>query len=180
MFPRHTAYAASLGPTSKPEYKILHESHSWIQVPPGHLPIRIAQFARGDRSDGKHRLYHWAIFIPTSASRGVGNFYEIGGSLQTGYFTQHVINNRHSKWDSEEKGSHLVGWVAPSYLATLETHFSLVPIQQGRPDWNCQIWVVEALRGLDQSHMYAVQMDLGQWFRQMEIVAKAWEVGDDA
>jgi hypothetical protein len=112
---RHTAYAASLGPTPKPEYKVVHESNSWIQVPPGHLPIRIAQFARGDRSDGKHRLHHWAIFIPTSTRRGVGNFYEIGGSLQTGYFTQHVVHNRHSKWE-QEKGAHLIGWVAPSYL----------------------------------------------------------------
>ncbi|KAF8122849.1 hypothetical protein EV363DRAFT_1181635, partial [Boletus edulis] len=41
-------------------------------------------------------------------------------------------------------------------LGALETHFSLVPIHQGRPDWNCQTWVVEALRGLNQSHLWDV------------------------
>jgi hypothetical protein len=107
----------------------------------------------------------------------VGNFYEIGGSLQTGYFTQHVVHNRHSKWE-QEKGTHLIGWVAPSYLETLETHFSLVPLQQGRAEWNCQTWAVEALRGLNQQHMYAVQMDYSQWFRQMQIVEEAWNAGD--
>lgn len=30
-----------------------------------------------------------------STRRGVGNFYEIDGSLQTGYFTQYVVNKRH-------------------------------------------------------------------------------------
>jgi hypothetical protein len=168
------AYAASLGPTPKPEYNMVHP---WVQVPSGHLPIRIVQFARGDRSNGRVRLHHWAIFIQTSSRRGAGNFYEIGGSLQTGYFTQHVVHNRHSKWE-QEKGAHLIGWVAPSYLEALETHFSLVPIQQGRPDWNCQTWVVEALRGLNQQHMYAVQMDYSQWFRQMQIVEEAWNAGD--
>ncbi|KAF8550013.1 hypothetical protein OG21DRAFT_519200 [Imleria badia] len=173
----YKAYAASLGPAPKPQYRVVH---NWYQVPPGHLPIRIAQFSRGDRSDGRTRLHHWAIFVPTSSRRGVGNFYEIGGSLQTGYFTQNVVNNRHPKWEKDERGTHLVGWVAPEYLGTLETHFSLVPIQQGRPDWNCQTWVVEALRGLNQPHMYAVQMDYAQWFQQMAIVEKAWDVGDDA
>ncbi|KAG6379545.1 hypothetical protein JVT61DRAFT_10044 [Boletus reticuloceps] len=171
----YKAYAASLGSTPKPEYPVSHGQH---QVPAGYLPIRIAQFSRGDRPDGRVRLHHWAIFIPTSTRRGVGNFYEIGGSLQTGYFTQQVVNNRHPKWDKDERGSHLVGWVAPSYLGSLETHLSLVPIQQGRPDWNCQTWVVEALRGLNQSHMYAVQTDYTQWFQQMAIVEKAWDVGD--
>ena len=178
--PRPIAYAASLGPSPKPQYPIMHEHHPDIYVPAGHLPIRIAQFSRGDRSDGRNRLLHWAIFIPTSTKRGVGNFYEIGGSLQTGYFTQQVVNNRHSKWDKDERGSHVVGWVAPDYLGALDSHFSLVPIQQGRPDWNCQTWVIEALRGLNQPHMYAVQMEYAQWFQQMSIVEKAWEVGDDA
>lgn len=173
-----TAYAASLGPTPQPEYKILHHSHSWIQVPTGYLPIRIAQFYRGNRSTGEKKLYHWAIFIPTSTRRGVGNYYEIGGSLQDGYFTQHVVHNRHAKWDKDEKGTHLVGYVAPSYLEALETHFSLVPIQQGRPDWNCQTWVVEALKGLNHAQMYAVQMDYGKWIEQMEILEDAWNVGD--
>ncbi|KAG6379599.1 hypothetical protein JVT61DRAFT_10106 [Boletus reticuloceps] len=174
----YNAYAASLGPTPKPEYPILHGQHPLIQVPAGHLPIKIAQFSRGDHSDGRVRLHHWAIFIPTSARRGVGNFYEIGGSLQTGYFNQQVVNNRHLKWDKDERGSHLVGWVAPSALGALETHFSLIPIQQGRPDWNCQTWIVEALRGLNQPYMYAVQMDYAQCFQQMAIVEKAWDVGD--
>ncbi|KAN0085699.1 hypothetical protein V8E55_006833 [Tylopilus felleus] len=176
----YKAYAASLGPTPKPGYTIVHERHAWIQVPPGHLPIKIAQFSRGERSDGHSRLHHWAIFIPTSTRRGVGNFYEIGGSLQSGYFTQHVINKRHPKWDRDEKGTHLVGWVAPDHLAALETRIALISIHQGRPDWNCQTWVVEALKGLNQPHMYAVQMDHAQWYQQMALVEKAWEVGDEA
>ena len=172
------AFAASLGPTPKPEYKAVHKWHPWIQVPPGYLPIRIAQFSRGLRSTGENRLYHWAIFIPTSTRRGVGNYYEIGGSLQEGYFTQHVVHNRHGMWDKDEKGTHLVGYVSPDYLSALETHFSLVPIKQGRPDWNCQTWVVEALKGLNNPQMYAVEMDYGQWYQQMEILEAAWNVGD--
>ncbi|KAG6371743.1 hypothetical protein JVT61DRAFT_9093 [Boletus reticuloceps] len=68
-------------------------------------------------------------------------------------------------------GSRRATWV-------LSRRISLVPIQQGRSDWNCQTWVVEALRGLNQPHMYAVQMDHAQWFQQMAIVEKAWDVGD--
>ncbi|KAG6379554.1 hypothetical protein JVT61DRAFT_10054 [Boletus reticuloceps] len=110
-------YAAGLGLTQKLQkhtYRVLHERHPWIQAPAGHLPIKIVQFSRGGHSDGHNRLHHWAIFIPKSTKRGVGNFYEISGSLQSGYFTQHVVNNRHPKWDQDERGSHLVGWVAPS------------------------------------------------------------------
>ncbi|KAG8214218.1 hypothetical protein J3R82DRAFT_11013 [Butyriboletus roseoflavus] len=171
------AYAASLGPTPEPEYNILHHWHPWIQVPPGYLPIRIAQFYRGNQSTGEKKPYHWVIFIPTSTTRGMGNYYEIGGSLQDGYFTQHV-HSRHVKWDKDEKGTHLVGYVAPSYLETLKTHFSLVPIQQGGPDWTSQIWVVDALKGLNHAQMYAVQMDHSKWVEQMEILEAAWEVGD--
>ncbi|KAG6370921.1 hypothetical protein JVT61DRAFT_10948 [Boletus reticuloceps] len=117
-------------------------------------------------------------FLPQRGA-AVGNFYEIGDSLQSGYFTQQVINNRHPTWDKGERGSHLVGWVSPGYLGALETRFSLVPIQQGRPDWNCQTWAVEALKGLNQPNIiYAVQMDYAQWFQQMAIVEKAWDVGD--
>ncbi|KAG8216314.1 hypothetical protein J3R82DRAFT_6381 [Butyriboletus roseoflavus] len=114
----------------------------------------------GNRSTGEKKLYHWAIFIPTSTRRG------------------HVVHNRHAKWDKDDKGTHLVGYVAPSYLEALETHLSLVPIQQGRPEWNCQTWVVEALKGLNHAQMYAVQMDYGKWVEQMEILEAAWNVGD--
>ncbi|KAH0834710.1 hypothetical protein J3R83DRAFT_10258 [Lanmaoa asiatica] len=89
-----------------------------------------------------------------------------------------VVNNRHTKWDHDERGTHLVGYVAPSYLETLEAHFLLVPIQQGRANWNCQTWVVEALKGLNHAQMYTVQMDYCQWVQQMEIVEAAWNVGD--
>ena len=173
-----TAYAESLGQTPKPEYTVVHKSQPYIQVPPGYLPIRVAQFTRGTRPTGETRLNHWAIFIPTSTQRGVGNYYEIGGSLQEGYFTQHVVHNRHAKWDRNERGTHLVGYVVPEFLAAFETHISLVRVQQGRPDWNCQTWVVEALKGLNHPHMYAVQMDYKQWCEQMEILEVAWNSGD--
>ncbi|KAF8430893.1 hypothetical protein L210DRAFT_3633879 [Boletus edulis BED1] len=69
--------------------------------------------------------------IVNDAWRRQLNIYDIGGSLQNGYFTQQVVNNHHPKWDQDEKGSYLVGWAAPSELGALETHFSLVPIHQG-------------------------------------------------
>ena len=155
------AFAASLAPTPSPAYKIVHTWHHWIQVPTGHLPIYVSQFDRGLRSNGEQRPYHWAIVIPTSTRRGFGNFYEIGGSLREGYRLQHVVNNRHLHW-ADERGMHLAGHVAPEYLEALETRFALILVIQGKLDWNCQTWVVEALQGLNNPRMYVVQVDYGQ------------------
>ncbi|KAF8545875.1 hypothetical protein OG21DRAFT_1502138, partial [Imleria badia] len=138
-------YAAHLAPTPPPEYEVVHAP---IQPPRYTLPIRIVQFTQGD-----NRPPHWALFIPTSPTRGVGNFYENVGTLRTGYVLRYVVHARHPRWDSDERGSHLVGWVAPAFLDTLDRHFAGVRGQAG------QAWVVAALRGLNQPQMYAVQME---------------------
>ncbi|KAF8550026.1 hypothetical protein OG21DRAFT_1525435 [Imleria badia] len=167
--------ASCFGSTSRPKYEIVHDWHPWIQIPRGHLPIELIQFAPDNCPNARIRDYQWAIFVP-SWGCGVGNYYQVGGNQETGYLTQHIVDKLHPKF-FEQKGAHLVGWVHPHYVEVLEKHFASVPIQKRSSDWIGQTWVVEALRGLNEPYLYAVQMDHDQLVRQMKIVAHAWDEG---
>ncbi|KAG6379542.1 hypothetical protein JVT61DRAFT_10041 [Boletus reticuloceps] len=111
--------------------------------------------------DGMKIAQWWSLTWPSERPSGT----QIG--------SDDTMTEKHGTLYTIKGGRHL----SPSELGALEMHFSLVPIHRGRPDWNCQTWVVEALRGLNQSYMYAVQMGYAQWFQQMGIVERAWDVG---
>ncbi|KAF8550023.1 hypothetical protein OG21DRAFT_1514584 [Imleria badia] len=137
-----------------PSYILRFDIHR--NVPTGYLPIEIVRLPEVD----------WAIYIPTG-HHGVGFFYQIGGNSKTGYVAQHVINERHPRWE-DRQGSHVVGWVDPYYLWELKKYFCSVPIEQGA--FQCgKHWVVEALRGLDVTHTFVVALDYEQLDKQMPI-----------
>ncbi|KAH7888507.1 hypothetical protein F5I97DRAFT_1802748 [Phlebopus sp. FC_14] len=146
-----------------------------VQVPAGCFPIEVVQFWRGEKAPGRPYPLHWAIFVRTAPGRG--NYYQVVGNMDTfaASFTRNVpLQNPHA-W----RGSHLVGWVAPSFLHVLERHFALVPVIRYSREWNCQNWVREALRGVNSPHIYVdVHLSMAGLQTQMCCLLEAWEMGD--
>ncbi|KAF8124723.1 hypothetical protein EV363DRAFT_1353507 [Boletus edulis] len=146
-----------------------------VKVPQGYYPIQVVQFSRGEYPHGHPYPMHWAIVVRTSADRG--NRHEIVGDKHT-YMTQARFDiplGQTMEW----RGSHTIGYVSPNRLNDLLNHIALVPVIRERWTWNCQNWVYDVLKGLNDIEMYTdVDMTLGHLQTHMLRLWEAWEEGD--
>jgi hypothetical protein len=77
------------------------------------------------------------------------------------------------------RGSHVIGYVAPSRLHDLLNHIALVPVVRHRWNWNCQNWVYDVLKGLKDPDLYTDEKaTFGKLQTHMLCLLEAWEVGD--
>ncbi|KAG8212841.1 hypothetical protein J3R82DRAFT_11142 [Butyriboletus roseoflavus] len=146
-----------------------------VQVPPGFFPIEVVQYWRGEYIPGCPIPLHWAIIVRTSARRG--NSHEIVGDMNT-FTTQDCFNIPLQERD-DWRGGHVIGYVSPARLDDLLNHIALVPVVRHRWTWNCQTWVYEVLKGLNDPELYTdVNLTLGALQTQMSCLLEAWELGE--
>ncbi|KIJ19159.1 hypothetical protein PAXINDRAFT_97186 [Paxillus involutus ATCC 200175] len=146
-----------------------------VQVPPGCFPIEVVQFWRGERSPRRPYPLHWAIFVRTSPGRG--NYYQVAGNIDT--FTVDARYNVPLQNREAWRGSHVVGYVAPSHLHNLEVHLAQIPVVRHCRDWNCQNWVYDALKRLNFQELYTdVHLSMSRLQTQMCCLLEAWEIGE--
>ena len=146
-----------------------------MEVPPGCFPIEVVQYWRGEYAPNRPLPLHWSIIVRTSAQRG--NCHEIVGDINT-YATQDrfgIFLHERGDW----RGAHVIGYVSPARLDDLLNHIALVPVIRNRWTWNCQNWVYDALKGLNDDELYTdVNMTFAALQTQMSCLLEAWEVGD--
>ncbi|KIJ67987.1 hypothetical protein HYDPIDRAFT_25439 [Hydnomerulius pinastri MD-312] len=146
-----------------------------VRVPPGCFPIEVVQFWRGEKAPGRPFPLHWAIFVRTFPGRG--NYYEVVGNTDT--FTPTVTHNVPERNPSAWRGTHVVGFVAPSHLHVLERHLGQVPVVRHCREWNCQNWVYDGLKRLNWENLYTdVHLNMARLQTQMCCLLEAWEMGE--
>ena len=149
---------------------------SGMEVPPGYLPIKVAQYCRTCPTTGRRLPNRWSIFIPTSVDYGVGNHYELAGDPPMNYARSTF--NRHNELYSYERGSLTVGYVSPRMMPILESYFNAVPTEYLRGQWSSQEWVHEVLQtieAMDHMGMQVVDTTFANLSRQMAFLEAAWE-----
>ncbi|KAF9231453.1 hypothetical protein BU15DRAFT_56085, partial [Melanogaster broomeanus] len=137
--------------------------------------IEVVQFWRGEKFPRHHYPLHWAIFVRTCPGRG--NYYQVVGNIDT--FAVEVMHNVPLQNREAWRGSHVVGYVAPSHLHQLERHLAQVPVVRHCRKWHCQNWVYDALTRLNFQNLYTdVHLSMALLQTQMSVLLEAWEMGE--
>jgi len=139
-------------------------------------PLIVAQYNRGDRSPLGSE--HWALVLFETHDR-VHTFQLLGNKDTYGYQPGYHYRFTHSQ---SYRGGCLVGEVRSDKVSWVREKLYHVPIIRGdETRFNCQIFVIEALRLLKYENQNGVvirEVSMGNIRRELENERERWESAD--
>lgn len=105
------------------------------------FPLVVAQY---ELKGHPRRTEHWALAALHSAMDA--NIYQIEGGI-TNYSYQPSMHNTFQR-SQKLRGGCLVGSVLSTKLDRLQALLQNVPVIRNDERWDCQVWIIEALRYL--------------------------------
>ncbi|KAI0364575.1 hypothetical protein BV20DRAFT_1057141 [Pilatotrama ljubarskyi] len=146
---------------------------------PPRIKLCIAEYIREGLPD-----CHWALVAAIPSNPRTRIFQIVGGTASYGYHTKEVpILASKTLCGGCEVGEVLgEASLTSDNVRWLETHLATaVTIVRNDPKWNCQTWVIEVLRELqehaDKVRIYPV--DTAQIRAKLAEEREHWEFGDD-
>ncbi|KAK7434384.1 hypothetical protein VKT23_020229 [Stygiomarasmius scandens] len=105
------------------------------------LPLLVLQF---EIQGNIKRTEHWALAVIKNKNSNTDLFHLTGNTDSFGFARDpHNLDN-----SKRCLGGVVVGRVPANWLDDLERWLRVVPIKRNRSDWDCQSWVLDALRFL--------------------------------
>jgi hypothetical protein len=101
------------------------------------------------------RTEHWSLVALESLR--TGHEFELIGNIDTFAYVPKVVE-RFGNYMSL-RGGCLVGQIAKDKLGWLKEKLQEVTVVRNNPDFDCQTWVIDALRILKESHGEGVEID---------------------
>ncbi|OBZ66733.1 hypothetical protein A0H81_13192 [Grifola frondosa] len=143
------------------------------------LPILVSQYNRVNAPSNAQYGFHWEICIQSGFDKDrcpLGYVYHIVGSTAS-YGYQKMEGVRYTTSENW-RGSFEVGRIKEQDLPAIERNLSQVQILKDDPNWNCQNWVIAALRKLTAQGFINAHYSMEALQHQMNILNEQWEQGD--
>ncbi|KAF8905624.1 hypothetical protein CPB85DRAFT_1315242 [Mucidula mucida] len=140
------------------------------------LPVIISQH---DLLAHPRRTEHWALAVITDIALGSARVFQLIGGMDS--FCFESVDVTIIDATAEYCGGVQVGEIAPSDIADLEKWLRAVPIHRHRTDWDCQDWVVDAVRALSMDDRGVVFADMTERSIRAELKEEKerWQTGQD-
>ncbi|TRM61821.1 hypothetical protein BD626DRAFT_500643 [Schizophyllum amplum] len=123
------------------------------------------------------RTEHWGLAL--LLSRTDARIFEIVGNTDSfGYVPRPA---RQYAADPAWRGGYTVGRVAPKDIDALDARLRALPIVRNDPEFDCQTWVLAALRILKQDGLVEPEIDVREAVvrEELEKEKERWEAADD-
>ncbi|KAH9897644.1 hypothetical protein C8Q73DRAFT_787901 [Cubamyces lactineus] len=108
------------------------------------LLLAIAQY---DRRGFPQGYEHWSLVAAVPTKEEAYIFDVVGNTDTFTYQTKAKVRLLRS---SSLCGGYVVGEVDETYVDWLKDHLATIPVVRNDPTWNCQVWVISAIRELQQ------------------------------
>ncbi|TRM64546.1 hypothetical protein BD626DRAFT_254503 [Schizophyllum amplum] len=130
------------------------------------LPLLVVQY---DISPGLLNHEHWGLVVYYAEGNGKGRVFEMSGTLGDFHFNTKDVNLFSSR---QFCGGCKVGAIEENKMNDLETWLRAVPNQcRVNPAWNCQTWVVDAIRELQMGNRGVIFSPFSERALRVELAA---------
>ncbi|KAF9034487.1 hypothetical protein BDZ89DRAFT_1012028 [Hymenopellis radicata] len=139
------------------------------------LPVIISQY---ELLAHPRRTEHWALAVITDIVLGSARVFQLIGGMDSFCFESADFT---IDADNKYCGGVQVGEVAASDIPNLEKWLRAVPIHRHRTDWDCQDWVIDAVRALSMDNRGIVFANTTERSirAELEEEKERWQTGQD-
>ncbi|KLO18777.1 hypothetical protein SCHPADRAFT_899348 [Schizopora paradoxa] len=143
---------------------------------PNKLPILILQYAIQGHV---RRTEHWSIAVITDTRSSSARIFEMKGNTDSFAFGAKDVHNIAAS--SSYCGGVQIGEIDVKELENLETWLKCIAIRHNDPQWDCQDWVMDALRELKMDNRGVVFDDMTERYirKEMNVEKERDEMGQD-
>jgi len=124
-------------------------------------PLVVAQY---DLQGHPRRTEHWSLAVLFSEAHA--HIFEVVGNTDTFVYAPKRVN-RFASSDRLRGGCHIAN-IRGDLIPWLEDKLREIPIIRNNPEWDCQTWVMEALRWMKYNGL--VTTDIGERYIRTELV----------
>ncbi|KAF5392288.1 hypothetical protein D9757_001453 [Collybiopsis confluens] len=140
------------------------------------LPIIVAQYHLDGHYKGP-KYKHWSIVVLVSRTKAY--IYEVQGAINTFTYAPTLITDFEQSVNLQ--GGYLVGHISPAKLGWLSEQLADVEVKKYDGEWDCQSWVMDALRVLKDSGVGIITSDIGRGhiISELREELERWDLGED-
>ncbi|KAL1756514.1 hypothetical protein FB107DRAFT_290038 [Schizophyllum commune] len=123
------------------------------------------------------RTEHWGLAV--LFSRTDARIFEIVGNMDSFGYVPRAARKYAS--DPAWRGGLYIAHVAHADIDALDARLRALPIVKNDPDFDCQTWVLGALRILKQDGVISTEIDVREPIvrAELELEKERWEAADD-